>query len=413
LRYFEGNQTLLQNNPEKALEVANTLLVYLLISAVVAILFFAIIIYVILTRRVLARKMAYKLSQDALLSQEQFRKLYELSPVPYIIVTQNGIIERPNTASLRFLGLSYEELVGKDLFTFLSTPDHPDKIAIYKEQSGRRVPLEKKEVLVSPPNKPPRWSLLSVQDLAGSYGAHKGLATLVDIHEQKELDRVKTEFLSLASHQLRAPLANLKWYIDFLLKRRAETLTQEIAGYLNKMYRRNEDMIELVNTLLNLSRIEMGRLKVERERVDITLLARSVVEELEPVIIAKNLHFTGELGEPLELETDGKLVRIVLQNLFSNAIRYTPQDGSLTLRVQSAQGGVDIEVTDTGIGIPLEEQAHIFQKLYRAANARQVEVNGNGIGLYMCKSLVESLGGAISFISTPGEGTTFTVHLPA
>jgi PAS domain S-box-containing protein len=413
LRYFEGNQTLLQNSPDKAFEVASTLLVYLLISAVVAVLFFAILIYVVLTRRVSARKMAYKMSQDALLSQEQFRKLYELSPVPYIIVTQDGTIERPNTASLRFLGFSYEELVGKNIFAFLSTPDHPDKISIYKEQAGRRVPLEKKEVVMSSPNRPPRWALLSVQDLSGSYGAHKGLATLVDIHEQKELDRIKTEFLSLASHQLRAPLANLKWYIDFLLKRRAESLTQEVTGYLAKMYRRNEDMIELVNTLLNLSRIEMGRVKVEREHVDISVLARSVVEELEPAMQEKGLILNADINDRVELETDGKLIRIVLQNLLSNAIRYTPQGGSIAVRLSPEQGGVDIEVQDTGIGIPPEEQGHIFQKLYRAANAREMEANGNGIGLYMCKALLEGMNGSIDFTSISGEGTTFKVHLPA
>jgi len=413
LRYFESNEILLQTNPERALEVAHTVLVYFLIAAVGAVLFFALLVYAVLSRRVLARKLAYKLSQDALLSQEQFRKLYELSPVPYLIVAQDGSIERPNTASLRFLGFSYEELVGKNLFTFLSTPEHPEKIGIYHEQANRRVPLDKKEVLVSPQNKPPRWALLSVQDLSGSYGTHRGLATLVDIHEQKELDRVKTEFLSLASHQLRAPLANLKWYIDFLLKRRADALNQEVTSYLNKMYRRNEDMIELVNTLLNVSRVEMGRVKVEREQVDVSALVKSVIEELEPAVQEKGLVFNPDIKDGITLETDGRLVRIVLQNLMTNAIRYTPQGGSICIRMTMGKGGVDVEVQDTGIGIPPEEQGHIFQKLYRAANAREVEVNGNGIGLYMCKALLESMGGSIGFTSTVGEGTTFTVHLSA
>jgi two-component system phosphate regulon sensor histidine kinase PhoR len=283
---------------------------------------------------------------------------------------------------------------------------------MYREQVQRGVPIEQKEVQVRNANGALRWALISIEDLTepGSQD-HSMLATLVDIHEQKELERIKTEFLSLASHQLRAPLANLKWYIDFLLKRRAQQLSAELAEYLHKMYRRNEDMIDLVNTLLNLSRIEMGRIKVEKQQTDVSALARSVIEELETVAADKQITLSTTFEGPEQFETDGRLVRIILQNLLTNALRYTPAGGKVELRTAGGAQSMTISVSDTGVGIPPEEQDKIFAKMYRASNAQAMEANGNGIGLYMCKALAEGMGGSIAFTSALNKGTTFTVTL--
>lgn len=410
--YYESNLVLLQTNPSYSLDVSRTLLDYLLVVAIVGIALLSLVVYLLLTMRVVARRMAYTMTRNISMSQEQFRKFYELSPVPYLLISRDGLIERPNTAALRLFALTAEELIGQNIFDYIQVPDHPDKIGVFREQVRRKVPVEQKEVQVTPPhNRTPRWSLLSIEDLTDSGAGHRGLVTLVDIHEQKELDRIKTEFLSLASHQLRAPLANLKWYIDFLLNRRATALTEEVADYLRKMYHRNEDMIDLVNTLLNLSRIEMGRVKVQKERTDISGLLRSIVEELAPEATEKNITLVSNLDPMLEFETDRRLLRIVLQNLLSNALRYTPKDGKVVLSVTTVSSGIRISVQDTGIGIPPEEQGRIFQKLYRATNAKVIEANGNGIGLYMCKALVEGLGGTISFTTALGQGTTFIVDL--
>jgi signal transduction histidine kinase len=238
------------------------------------------------------------------------------------------------------------------------------------------------------------------------------LATLVDIHEQKELERIKTEFLSLASHQLRTPLANLKWQIDFLLTRKKDELTESVRDYLEKMFRRNEDMIDLVNTLLNLSRIEMGRVKVEKEEADIVETIQGVIEELTPQAESKHMTLTSELPAQHSIHTDKRLVRIIIQNLLANAIRYTTEGGTATLSLTSHGGATMVSVADTGVGIPPEEQGKIFSKMYRATNAQKMEANGNGIGLYMCKALAEAMGGTISFESEMGKGTTFTVTLP-
>jgi PAS domain S-box-containing protein len=413
-QYFSGRYLLITSDPAYAVTSAQEQLNVLMIFGIIAAFFFALFVYTALTSRESAKHLAYFLSRDISASKEQFRKFYDLSPVPYLLIDSQGLIERPNKASLRFFGMTEEMLRGKNLFSFLQIPDHPKKITLYQERLSRHIPVEQGEVQVTRANGVVRWALLSIEDLSTPGDSkHQGLATVVDIHDQKELERIKTEFLSLASHQLRAPLANLKWYMDFLLTRRKEALTGDVLTYLNKMYRRNEDMIDLVNTLLNLSRIEMGRVQVDTGPVDLTPVIRGVTEELESAAKEKEITIHSELPDTFPITTDGKLVRIIIQNLLSNAIRYTPTSGhvEVTLATNAGRGAL-VQVVDSGIGIPPEEQDRIFSKLYRATNAKAMEVNGNGIGLYMCKALAESMGGSIDFTSSAGAGTTFRLKLP-
>jgi len=409
---FASRIETIERDPIYAQETAQELLQYLLLAAIGAVLLLALLIYTVLSMQTSARRLAYKISRDISFTKEQFRRFYELSPVPYLLIDPKGVITRPNKASLRFFGEVEEELRGQNIFEYLSHPEKPEKITRYKDRTARRIPVEQKEVQVTKRSGEVRWALLSIENLDSQEEGQTGLVTVVDIHEQKELDRMKTEFLSLASHQLRSPLSNLKWYIDFLLKRRSSELSDEVQGYLQKMYRRNQDMIELVNTLLNLSRLEMGRLQVSKEQTDVAALVDSVVEELEPEAHDKNIKLDQSLTGDLTFSTDGKLVRIILQNLLSNALRYTPAGGSVFVRGSASSSLVRIEVQDTGAGIPPEEQSRIFSKLYRASNAKEIEANGNGIGLYMCKSLAEGLGGSITFTSKLNEGTSFVVELP-
>jgi PAS domain S-box-containing protein len=409
---FSGRATLIESDPVYAVENAQQLLQYLLMALAAVVILFSLLIYVVLSMQKSARRLAYKISSEISFTKEQFRRFYELSPVPYLLTDEKGVIRRPNKASLRFFGEVEEDLRNKNIFEYLTHPEKPEKINRYRERVQRHIPVEQREVQVQKKNGEVRWALLSIENLEEGSEGQTRLVTVVDIHEQKELDRMKTEFLSLASHQLRAPLSNLKWYIDFLLKRRSKELSSEIQGYLQKMYRRNQDMIELVNTLLNLSRIEMGRLQVQKERTDIGGLIESVVEELQPEADDKQLTLDTNLTGELHFETDPRLVRIIIQNLLSNALRYTPIGGSVFVRAEASQTLMRIEVKDTGVGIPPEEQSRIFSKLYRATNAKEVEANGNGIGLYMCKSLAEGLGGTISFTSKLNEGTSFVVELP-
>lgn len=412
-QYFQSQYVLVASDPAFAAQIGEQLLEILLVVGVAASVLAALLLYTLLSIRVAATHIAETLTSDLAWSREQFRRFYDLSPVPYLLVTPQGVIDRPNKAALRFFGLTEGTLLGENLFAFLLTPEKEARLDFLREHLKRRMPIEQVEVKARKKNGEIRWTLLSIEDIStpGS-GAHLGLVTLVDIHEQKELERIKTEFLSLASHQLRAPLANLKWYIDFLLHRRSEQLTDEIRKYLDQMQARNEDMIDLVNMLLNMSRVEMGRVKVEKAPADLSVVLGSILEEVQPAAVEKQIELSSTIPQSVPTVTDQKLVRIVAQNLLTNAIRYTPENGSVEVTLGVEQKMVHLMVRDTGVGIPPEEQGKIFSKLYRASNAQQMEANGTGLGLYMSKSLIEAMGGTIGFTTELGKGTTFTVTLP-
>lgn len=234
-----------------------------------------------------------------------------------------------------------------------------------------------------------------------------------DVSKQKEIDRAKTEFVSLTSHQLRTPLLTQQWYTEMLLSGDAGALAEKQTEYVGKINRGVQNLVSLVNLFLDISKIEMGSLPVKPETTNPLALAREVLEELTPDIQKKEIAIDAETGgAPRELTTDRHLLRVILQNLFSNAVKYTPERGAIHITIGTEKKNLKVVVADTGCGIPTEQQEKIFTKLFRADNATQSSAHGFGLGLYMTKSITETLGGTISFTSVLNQGTTFTVLLP-
>jgi PAS domain S-box-containing protein len=234
-----------------------------------------------------------------------------------------------------------------------------------------------------------------------------------DITKEKEIDKSKTEFVSLASHQLRTPLSAIRWYSEMLDSEKLGPLNASQKDYLSEIYKSNRRMIDLVNALLNVSRIDMGTFAIEPEPTDIKEIAESVLKELFVKIQESNLQVTHFYQEDLpKVNVDPKLMRIIVQNLLSNAMKYTPKGGSVALSVTRDDKNMLIKVSDTGVGIPANVQDKIFTKLFRADNARVVESEGTGLGLYIIKSIVERGGGRTWFVSEENKGTTFFVEIP-
>lgn len=238
-----------------------------------------------------------------------------------------------------------------------------------------------------------------------------------DITYEREIDKAKTEFVSLASHQLRTPLSTVNWYAEMLLEGDVGELNEKQKKYLDEVYRSNQRMVELVNALLDVSSLELGTFMVEPESTDIIKLARSVIDEQKPQIKAKKITFSflSDKNIPL-MEADPKHLRMVLQNILSNAIKYTPEKGEIKLTVSLAdKSNIRLKISDTGYGIPKNQQGKIFTKLFRADNVRDKDTDGTGLGLYIVKSIVENSGGKVWFKSEGGKenkGTTFYVTLP-
>lgn len=233
-----------------------------------------------------------------------------------------------------------------------------------------------------------------------------------DITQEKAVDRAKTEFVSLASHQLRTPLSTINWYLEMLLSDDKAKLTSDQKEYAKEAAEASKRMVALVNALLNVSRIEMGTFVVTPESVDIAGIIKVCVKEFEHKIIEKKLKIKEEYDSAIpKVMIDPKLLDIICQNLLENAVNYTNDGGKIKVSLARKESDILISVTDSGIGIPKSQQVQIFTKLFRADNAREKETNGTGLGLYMSKAIIEQSGGKIWFESE-GEGTTFYVTIP-
>lgn len=234
-----------------------------------------------------------------------------------------------------------------------------------------------------------------------------------DITEEKEIDRAKTEFVSVASHELRTPLANMSLSLEMILSGVTGEISKEQRKYLKGVYRDIEGMSELINALLNVSRIELRTMIINPEPTNISDIAASVVKDFTMQVKNKNLNLktSYDKGVPV-INLDRNLVRIILKNLLSNAIKYTPEGGKISLEIERVRSDARIKVSDSGCGIPEDERDKIYMKMFRAKNARETKNDGVGLGLYIVNSIVEEFGGQIWFESEVDKGTTFYVNIP-
>lgn len=221
----------------------------------------------------------------------------------------------------------------------------------------------------------------------------------LDVTKHKQLSQAKTDFVALASHQLRTPLSIIKWYIDFLLNGDAGNFTEEQENYLKQVYLSNERLIELVNALLDVSRIDLGTFSIEPEMTDIVFKAEEAIEKFGKDISSKNLYIKKRFQKIPTISIDPRLTGIVFEQILSNSVKYTPDGGTVSVDIKKTEKDVLIEISDTGCGIPREEQPKVFSKLFRAYNVKKIESIGTGLGLYIVKAIIEKSGGKIWFES--------------
>ncbi|MFA5933471.1 MAG: ATP-binding protein [Microgenomates group bacterium] len=231
-----------------------------------------------------------------------------------------------------------------------------------------------------------------------------------DVSKERQIDRMKTEFISLASHQLRTPLSAIKWFVELLGDTK---LDAEQKDFSKNIAMSTERMIELVNALLNVSRIESGRIVIAPTPTNIGDLLKGMIKELQQKIDERKQVLNTDIAENLsKINIDPALIRQVYMNLLTNAIKYTPVKGKISVKIFVKDTDVISQITDTGIGIPEEDKNKVFTKFYRSADAVKIEPNGNGLGLYLAIAIVESSGGKMWFESKVGQGTSFFFSLP-
>ncbi len=296
-------------------------------------------------------------------------------------------------------------------------PDNRERIAnaVQEILQNRNKPFDLKYKIVTPTGEIKILRAIAevVRDKNGK--ALKAYGVNWDITQEEELNRTKTEFISLASHELRTPMTTVRWYAEMLLHGDMGNLNAKQKDYIQTIADGNIHLVNIVNALLDVSRMELGTLATKMERTDLSKILEQMKTEFHPLMTKKELQYHASMDPSIpEVSMDPKFIEIILQNLLGNAVKYTPNKGAVTLSINldTQKTHVIITVADTGCGIPLSDQAHIFSKLYRATNVRNEFSEGTGLGLYLTKSIVDSTGGIIWFKSEENKGSTFYVSYP-
>lgn len=245
----------------------------------------------------------------------------------------------------------------------------------------------------------------------GSVNRYVGVC--LDITKETIIDQQKTEFVSLASHQLKTPVGAISWNLEMLLAGDYGKVSLKQKAIMEEMYIMSRRINDLINGLLNVSRLEMGMFIVEPVPTDVVALCEEVLTEMHPMIVDKEHSLIKKLPKKLPMiSVDPKLMRIVFQNYISNAIKYTQKKGKITVSLFADDTRLTFGVANNGEPIPVAEQSHIFEKMYRTTNARAQDPHGNGLGLYLVKKILQEAGGKAWFTSKEGEGTVFYATVP-
>lgn len=228
-----------------------------------------------------------------------------------------------------------------------------------------------------------------------------------------EANRMKSEFISIVSHQLRTPLSNLNWAIELLMSGRLGKIEDKQTEYFRILKENTGRMGELVRDLLIVSRIETATLPLKKKGVVLTELIEGLILEFKPFATASNVKVRFQAPKSLpKAFVDPSQIRLVIENLLDNAIRYTKAKGIIEIKLEEGKRGLYFEIKDNGVGIPKEDQKYIFKKFFRSSNIMKYQTEGSGLGLYISKSIVEKSGGKTGFKSQEGEGSTFWFTLP-
>lgn len=262
------------------------------------------------------------------------------------------------------------------------------------------------------PGQPPMPRIRELRDLTATFVA---LASKVQVTHARdaEISRVKSDFISTAAHQLRTPLTGIRWALEALAK---EDLTENQKALVESAQSKSHDLVGTVGTLLDISSIESGKHPYKFEPLSLPELAAHVVKDLVPM--AERRKVSLQLIPPAETlpkaRADRQQITWVLTNLVENALRYTPAGGAVSVYFAHVPGRLKLLVRDTGIGIPDSDRDNIFERFYRAGNAVSKENSGNGLGLYIARTIATDHGGELGFSGNQdGPGTTFTLTLPA
>ncbi len=325
-----------------------------------------------------------------------------------LILDLKGRVQKINEAmETNVFSLSPAD-VGKHYLEVFRDPELNDLIQVtLTSKQGQRRSLS----LLGRPGRTFQVQSSLIQDAASGIGGV--VVVFHDVTDLKRLERVRQEFVANASHELRTPLTAIKGYVEALLDGGLGNPTQA-EQFLKVIDRHAGRMEKIVADMLLLAEVESSDWSLKKEALSLPQLIQAAVEALRPLAESKKQTF--QLRLPSELPSimgDGQKIHQVVINLFSNAISYTPEGGHIVVEVRPDLNGVEVSVSDTGIGIPAADLPRIFERFYRVDKGRSQELGGTGLGLSIVKHIIEAHGGRVSVESKPGQGSRFSFFLPA
>jgi PAS domain S-box-containing protein len=331
-----------------------------------------------------------------------------------LVFNEENVLEMANPLAEEYLDEKKESLIGKTAEELLALPRTKALMQFLEVSEGPSIKqVFRKEFVVRPNFYLEITSLVLIIDsrLKGA------LIVLHDVTREKNIEKMKTEFVSISAHQLRTPLSAIKWTLRMILDEDMGTVTPEQREILEKSYDSNERMINLVNDLLNVTRIEEGRFLSKLEPAQMEELVQSTVDSLQEEAKRRKISLIfAKTGQPLLpiIKLDKEKMKLALDNLVTNALKYNNnKNGKVEVSVKENAGKeMQVEIKDNGLGIPKAQQSRIFTKFFRGENVVRLEVDGSGLGLYTVKNIIEAHGGKIWFESEEGKGTTFYFTLP-
>lgn len=339
----------------------------------------------------------------ALFGNTSIAKLGPLFTLPFFILTSYAIIRH------QMLNI---KVVGTEFFTFILTVITFLEI-ILSQTTGEII--FRTSIFISLLV----FSIFLIQSIIREVKQREKLEQLTSSLEDAnkrllELDKLKDEFVSVASHELRTPMTAIKSYLWMALNKSPVPLDFTLKKYLDIAYSSTERLLKLVADMLTVSRIEGKRLEIKKEQINLYDLAKQIYEELKITADEHKINFLLEKPEfSLLVFADKDRIREVIQNLVGNSLKFTPAGGKIAINFRENANFVETSVTDTGPGIAPEEQAKLFRKFERVgSNSQRTQVAGTGLGLYIVKQIVSLHGGTIWVNSEVGKGSTFTFSLP-
>lgn len=355
-----------------------------------------------------------RLFDETRTQQMRLAQIFDSTSDGIVLVSRAGEIQAANRRAGELLGFNAADVVGVALADLLagyrsSVPDYDRAFAslhalLEDPDRGGRGDLELRRT-----GRIIQWAGQPTKDASG---ATIGFTlTLQDVTEERQVDQMKTDFVSFVTHQLRTPLAGIKWMLE--LAAQTPHVSEETLSYVQDARDAAERLIGLVNDLLDISRLESGKLTVTPQPTSVGQLTESVLGDLVTLVRDKEHRVSVEGADALPtIMVDPQLLRQVVLNLTSNAIKYTPAGGEVSIRMSAEEGVVRWAIKDSGIGIPKTSQSRLFEKFYRAENVNTIETEGTGLGLYIVRLIVEKFGGQVWCESEPGQGATFILTLP-